>query len=376
MIIGIDGEVFTGKRNGVRRYAMSLLEHLLKIDHENEYVIYLHKPMNIHFFDNDDYRIKVINLPRLVWKSFLFTHLLDKDKIDIFHSLAYSLPIVPRLLRRVKLVTTFHGLHWEYCKWPLHEKVPWIMLFRSSAKVADAVVSVSETLKKEIHEKYGISLSKIYVTYPGVSQEFKPIKQDERLFYHKQLALKYGLPSKTYALYSGAGLRPNKNLTTLLRAWKILSKDYSVEIPLVVTRVGSSSFFNDLLKSLNLRSNVIHLEWVDEKDIPYVYSCALFSVYPSTYEGFGSPPLESMACGTPAIVSNASAMPEIVGNAALLVKNPLNPYEWAEKVLMIIRSENLRKDLIKRGLLHARAFSWDKTAKSTLAIYKKITSEA
>ncbi|MGC9203145.1 MAG: glycosyltransferase, partial [Thermoproteota archaeon] len=233
MRIGIDGEVFIGNRNGVRRYAISLLEHLLKIDHENEYVIYLHKLANTHFFHGDNCRIKVVNLPRLVWKSFIFTYLLDKDKIDIFHSPAYSLPLVPKFLRKVKLVTTFHGLHWEYCRWPLREKIPWILLFRSSAKVADAIISVSETQKKEIYEKYNIHTSKIYVVYPGISQNFKPLKESEKLLCHRRLTIKYGIPSK-FCIYPGAGLRPNKNLITLLRAWKILSENYSIEIPLVV----------------------------------------------------------------------------------------------------------------------------------------------
>jgi glycosyltransferase involved in cell wall biosynthesis len=184
---------------------------------------------------------------------------------------------------------------------------------------------------------------------------------------------KYKIYTENYVLYPGGGLSPNKNLITIIKAWKVLKKKDFRNIPLIITRVDTNSI-SSILKSLDLvgDKDVIGIKWVDEKDLPLLYSCALLSVYPSVYEGFGSPVVEAMACGTPVITSNISAMPEIAGDAALLVNNPYDPYEWAEKITALRDDEDLREKLIKRGLTRAKNFTFDKIAKRTIDAYKEI----
>jgi glycosyltransferase involved in cell wall biosynthesis len=97
-------------------------------------------------------------------------------------------------------------------------------------------------------------------------------------------------------------------------------------------------------------------------------------IFPSLEEGFGLPPLEAMACGTPVIASNRASLPEVVGDAALLV-DPESEEEIAEGIKQVLANKDLREQLIKKGFERARLFSWEKTARQTLEVYKAVVKE-
>ncbi|MCC6005788.1 MAG: glycosyltransferase [Thermofilum sp.] len=233
MLIGIDGRILAGKGDGIRRYATSLVKHMLKIDRKNEYVIYLPKDSHLpeKYIEYDNCQLKVIDLPSILWKTLLFTRVLDRDAVEIFHSLAYVLPLAPKAMRKTLLVATFHGLHFEHFLTSYYETIYWILTYRSSAKIADAIISVSQSLKEEICKKYGISPDKIYVAYSGVAENFRPLKDDEKAIYCKHIIKKYGIPTESYVLYPSGGLSPNKNLITIIKAWKVLKKNGSKKHP-------------------------------------------------------------------------------------------------------------------------------------------------
>jgi len=107
---------------------------------------------------------------------------------------------------------------------------------------------------------------------------------------------------------------------------------------------------------------------VPEHDLPALYSGAECFVYPSFYEGHSQSPLEAMACGTPAVVSQSSCFPEIVGDAALLV-DPYDVEAMAEAIARVLNDAALRVELVRKGRQRAAQFSWDKTARETLAVY-------
>jgi glycosyltransferase involved in cell wall biosynthesis len=107
----------------------------------------------------------------------------------------------------------------------------------------------------------------------------------------------------------------------------------------------------------------------------WLYNAAAVFVFPSLYEGFGIPALEAMACGTPVVASNRSSIPEVVGDAALLV-DPTQPAEIASAVQRVLTDARLRKELRERGLERAAQFSWERTARETLAVYEACASEA
>ena len=136
---------------------------------------------------------------------------------------------------------------------------------------------------------------------------------------------------------------------------------------------GYSSFIKTV-EELNLQDRVIFKGYIPDNELEWMYLNASLFVFPSLSEGFGLPILEAMSCGVPVITSNYGAMAEVAGNAALLV-NPYNIDEIAEAMYKVLTDQKLKEDLIKKGLERAKQFSWEKTAKETLEVYKEVYRE-
>jgi len=121
-------------------------------------------------------------------------------------------------------------------------------------------------------------------------------------------------------------------------------------------------------------SMIRRIGYVDEQDLPALYSAAAAFVYPSLYEGFGIPILEAMSCGAPVITSNTSSMPEISSDAALFF-DPTDVQQLTTLLLEVMGNEKLRKELSRKGIERAGQFSWEKTARATLKIYEDLYSK-
>ena len=125
------------------------------------------------------------------------------------------------------------------------------------------------------------------------------------------------------------------------------------------------------VRRLGLETQVHFIGYVEENDLPVVYSLAAVFVYPSLYEGFGLPVLEAMQCGVPVLTSNVSSLPEVAGDAALLV-TPTEVDDIAYGLKRILEDADLRAELRARGYQRAREFSWERCARETLAVYKDV----
>ena len=122
---------------------------------------------------------------------------------------------------------------------------------------------------------------------------------------------------------------------------------------------------------MNLGERIIFLDFVSETDLPLLYNAASVFVYPSLYEGFGLPLLEAMACGVPVITSNKSSLPEIAGEAGILV-NPEDAGEMREAIISVLDDDSMKQEMIRKGLERAKTFSWERCARETLRLYKKL----
>lgn len=252
-------------------------------------------------------------------------------------------------------VTTVHDLVYE--RYP--ETVPSHVLRAQRTRITRAVkqchsiIADSISTKNDLVKEYQLRPNQIHVIYPGINSRFAPQKKN-RIDQVKQT---YQLPD-SYLLTLGTR-EPRKNLPRLIEAHKIMqSKDPSTPDLVIAGRVGWG-------KELVETEHVHLMGFVQDRHLPGLYSGATAFIYPSLYEGFGFPALESMACGTPAVVSHDSSLPELVGKKGILV-DPTSSTAIAQGISRLLHDlPSHRQHAIKR----ARQFTWDKTAAQTIEVY-------
>jgi glycosyltransferase involved in cell wall biosynthesis len=214
----------------------------------------------------------------------------------------------------------------------------------------------------------GINSEKIKVIYNGVADNFKIITDEELLV---RVRKKYRLPEQ-YLLFVGL-FSPRKNIAGLLKAFAILKKKYAIPHKLLMVGEKGWKYKSDLalVDSLGIAEEVIFTGYVKNEELPAIYTMASAFVFPSLYEGFGLPLLESMACGTPVVTSNISAMPEVVGDAGILVE-PNEPLGIAEAVYRLISDKQLAKELTSLGFQRVHCFTWEKAAREMITLFQEI----
>jgi glycosyltransferase involved in cell wall biosynthesis len=226
------------------------------------------------------------------------------------------------------------------------------LLPRLSA-TARLVITDSNYSKIRIMRAFRISDNKICVIPCGVDTHFfRPRSHLEQAAIRR----KYGLLDP-YILFAGS-LEPRKNLDRLLRAFSKIERDFA---PFRLAIAGAQAGTFRKLELPAVPPRVQWLGYVEDGDLPALYSAARAFIQPSVYEGFGLTVLEAMACGVPVIAAQSTSLPEVAGDAALLV-DPFNVEEIAKAVSDVLGSEDLHDALIRKGLERTRSFSWDRTA--------------
>lgn len=238
---------------------------------------------------------------------------------------------------------------------------------------AKAVITDSETSRLDVNKYLGVPLEKIH-TVPLASQSLRfPQRTSLEAVKVKR---KFGLPEK-YVLYVG-DVNWNKNLLNLVLAAK------SIKLPVVLVGKQAVSTlspgpvhpelrpFAELLSLFGDDSEVMRLGYLAESELAAVYSLATVYCQPSWWEGFGLPVLEAMAAGCPVVVSNTPALAELVGEAAILVE-PGDHASIASGLREALKSE-VAERLVKMGRVRAKQFSWNKTAKKTLEVYRAVSN--
>jgi glycosyltransferase involved in cell wall biosynthesis len=378
--VGVEGIPLFGNRTGVGQYQKRLLEAASQleegIDYEVTRQLMPHRrvhdwpiPPNRHL----SYHI-VRWLPPVIYfqmyKRFGWTLPFDVvlhrkyDAMLFFNFVSYPVS------KRTKVITTIHDLsylhHKEYVS-PANQA--WLEKFvPKSIRRADKFIAVSENTKREIVEHYKVDPAKIAVITPAVDHEmFKPSGEAEITEAKK----KFGI-TKPYILSVGT-LEPRKNLLGVLTAFEALPEETKQNYALVLA--GGKGWLDgeihDKFEALAKQYEVIKTGYVEDADLPALYSGAELFAYPSFYEGFGIPPLEAMACGTPVITANNSSLPEVVGDAAITIDARDTP-GLTEHIQRVLSDKNLANELRQKGLGRAQLFSWQKSAGKLAELLKEV----
>jgi glycosyltransferase involved in cell wall biosynthesis len=371
MRIGIDATALPPQPVGAGNYIVQLVRALARLESEDEFVVFSQagKVSLLGTEDRPEFRITTVpNLSpavRLTWEQAMLPLVVKNLKIDVFHSLHYTRP----LWLPCKSVVTFHDM--TFFLFPqLHtgsKRLFFPLAIRASARLAQALIAVSENTRQDAIRLVNIPPEKIFTTPLGVDQSFRPIRDLEGL---KIIRGKYDLPER-FILYVGL-VEPRKNLPVLIRAYRELievQRDFDL---VVVGRFGWMS--EGLLAEvdrLGVKERIRFTGYVPQEDLPWVYNLSSLFVYPTRYEGFGLPALEAMACGVPVITTNVSSMPEIVGDAGFLVE-PDSEESLKQAMAEVLADPGLSAEMAARGLERAKQFTWERTARETLRVYQHV----
>ncbi|MCR4639762.1 glycosyltransferase family 1 protein [Ruminococcus sp.] len=244
---------------------------------------------------------------------------------------------------------------------------------KRSIRRADLIVTDSEFSKTEIIKYFPKCESKIRVVPCGVDLErFHPCTEPQRIPEVKKSLEIEG----DYFLYVGT-IEPRKNLERLISAYAAFAKKVGEKAPKLVLAGGKGWLDKGIycrVEKLGMEKNIIFTKYVPSEDMNPLMCGALAFVFPSLYEGFGMPPLEAMACGVPVLASGEASLPEVTGDCAVIC-DAYDIKSIARGLYKLYSDEKLRSELSRRGLERAQGFTWERSAKMLMDVYRELKNE-
>lgn len=368
----IDGRRAKGTATVARKCVEALLER------RNEFDLTF-----IHYEKTDDliyhHGVREVIFPRFRWSflnrrslRFIYYFFTTKDEFEIIHWFQPRLYPFFWLARAKHIVVTVHGAG-DFSKESkfdfMRHTYNWTLkLFRKKVAVA---IAISDYAKKDIMKHYGFADKQMRVICNGVDSSFSPARREAIAAVKK----KYGLPD---VFFLGVGrLVPVKNVPRMLMAFEQFFSS-SLRKDIHFANIGASGpekpLVDAILNKSPFKGRMQLVHYVDQEDLPAVYSAALALVFPILNEGFGLPIMEAMACGTPVIASK-TAFPEIKADEAILV-DVLSQKEIANAMRAIADDSELRRNLIQKGFAKVATLTWKETGNKLIAVYKELLRDA
>ncbi len=374
MRLAINGWFLSHPHTGTGKYLTALLENLPAAEPELE--VHVIAPAAVNTCSLPD-RVQIHSTPprntalgKIRFEQRDFPQVAAQLGADLAHIPYWA----PPLRSKVPFVVTVHDI--IPLLLPEHRgSLPvrmYTSLVTSGVRGARAVIADSHHSRLDIVEHLHLTREHVHTVHLAADADYKPADSFE---IDPNLQAKYDLPDD-YVLYLG-GFQRRKNVHRLLAAWSWARDPIGADYPLIIAGQLPESpdgiLFHDLpalAEELELEDTVRFIGPVDEADKPALYQGATCFVYPSSYEGFGLPPLEAMACGAPVVTTGKASLPEVVGDAAYYVEDPSDTRKLGAAIIGVVVDGQLADDLHARGLKQAAKFSWKKTAHETLAIYR------
>lgn len=370
MRILLDARNMLPKMSGLGRYAYNLVQALAKYDHENEYIVLKRKANTVQIIEQDNFQEIAVSHDIASPRNTLWpTKVINKLNVDLYHSLYQFFPA--QLKARSRIVT-MHDMMWvENPRFSF--KYPWTgqfihmyanFLLPDSLRSADLIIAVSQHTKDRLIALYPDLKDKVTVVYHGVHQGDLDCEQESKQ--HLPEILK-----KEPFILSLGNTRPYKNIPRVLQAFsQVCNQNKKVRL-VIAGRGDRISEIKALAKKLNIVDQVVFLGWVNDRIIRALYQHCQFLAFPSLIEGFGLPVLECMKFGSAVLTSNRPPMTELADDAAYLV-DPENVSNIAKGMQILLKNDDLRKKLTKKGRQRVAEFTWERTAEQVFNTYEKI----
>lgn len=363
MKIGVDANSLTRNfRDGTRRYTEELFNALAKIDKKNEYVFFASKKIKIPNQKN----FKQITIPSFPFlkRQFYLPLFAWKQNLDVFHHID---PYGSILLANQKSVVTVHDVYLEKT-YPTYRSIKYFIkryyselaryfVLKQSKVILVVSKSTTSDMNKSLYKFLKDKIIKVTPLAPATF--FKPKKQ-----------IKDNVSG--YFLCMGS-FTPRKNIKSVFKSYSLLDDFYKKnhKLFIIVSTKSESKHFELLANYYSINENISIVTSPSDNKVRSLYQNSMCFIYPSTYEGFGLPILEAMACGCPVITTNYGSTKEVAGAAAILI-DPLDTNQIKKQMKRIIETPQLRQRLRIDGLKQVKKFSWTETARKTLNAYNYI----
>lgn len=363
------------------KYVLKLVSGLATADGCDEYVVYGDAKLFPQLASRANIRFRNPGrLPYPLWEQLVLPLWVRQDDLDLLHCPANTAPII--LPRRIRLVVTIHDVMFLLpasvlsASKVLRQRLGNFyrrMVATRVARRADRIITDSEYSRQEIVKYLKVFPDGIRVVYLGIDESFSSLA-DANASPPKEISGQS--LDGPFILALGAG-DPRKNTMAVIRAYGSRRLDLPNLEKLVIVGLrdwrGSAAY--ELVDKLGLSKSVLLAGYVSEELLTRLYTSASCLLYPTLYEGFGFPVLEAMACGTPVITSDCTSVPEVAGGAAILV-DPSSEESIGNALVRVLRDEPLRRQLIERGKVQVRKFSWQETVRKTLDVYAELNEKA
>jgi glycosyltransferase involved in cell wall biosynthesis len=366
MRVAIDLLIAEKEPGGMLFATRALLNGLISIDSNNEYIIITARPKDYQELATAP-TIHVYPVKLRTWSGILIQHqlllpdILKKLRPDVLHVPAFAAPIG----WHGPLVMTVHDL--AFLKVPqqssLYARLYWQYLLRESVRRAQQIIAISEQTCEELHSYWSIEPGRVHLIHNAL----RPSLQRDGISAQAIQAMqtRYG---GRYLLHVGR-IMPRKNVETLVQAFDLLAERFP-DLHLVLTggTGHGSAVVLQQIEASPYRERIHQAGWVSEQDMGALYAAAEILVFPSKHEGFGLPTVEAMACGTPVVASFEAASDEIAGDAVMRT-DCSSPVPLADTLIKLLTDKELRAHLVRVGLTQATSFNSESCARATLQVY-------
>ncbi|MBQ6965917.1 MAG: glycosyltransferase family 4 protein [Bacteroidaceae bacterium] len=328
---------------GIESYVRNLLDGFVNLPSDFFFILLVSRDNRDSFIGySEDKRIKVVEcpvistnlLPTVLWENFRLDGLITSLSVDFCFIPYYRCPILPIKNRYLIVLHDLNALHFP--KYFSKGKYYWLKYYwKYSLNRAYRIVAISDFVRNDIIDKYGVDSQKLKVIY-------NPISRNLPLVDFELLGKKFGIGNGNY-LYTVSSLHRHKNLLTLLKMMSVLRDKMNNPPKLVISGIssGGTGELPDYICHNGLEHLCIFTGFVsDEERNTLMKHCRLF-LYPSVFEGFGMPPIEAKRLGTKVVTTKCASIPEVTMNKLTYVDNPYDAEEWAQ---LVMNSDSVKQE--------------------------------